>query len=64
MDIEHSVSLAGDATSIIFVATNILSRQTRISVAPKAVFCRDKHVFVATKLFCCDKNDTCGGSRQ
>ena len=29
----------------------------------KDVFCREKHVFVATKL-CRDKNDTCGSSRQ
>ena len=36
-----SLSSAGAATSIIFVATN-------------DVFCRDKHVFVATKL-CRDK---------
>ena len=40
-----------------FFATKVLSRQ--------AYFCRDKHVFVATKhIFCRDKNDTCGSSRQ
>ena len=35
------VSLAGAATSTIFVTTKVLSRQTR--------FCRDKYVFVASK---------------
>ena len=35
------VSLAGAATSIIFEATTVLSRQTRVR--------RDKHTFVATK---------------
>ena len=39
------LSLAGAATSIIFVATNVLSRQ--------AYFCRNKDVntFVATKIY-------------
>ena len=35
------LSLAGAATCIIFVPTNVLSRQTRV--------CSDKHDFVATK---------------
>ena len=53
------LSLAGAATSIIFVATNLLSRQTRIcrhksfvatnTCLPPQKFCRDKHVFAATK---------------
>ena len=41
------LSLAGAATSIIFVATKVLSRQTRVR---HDVFCRDK-TFLATKLF-------------
>ena len=41
---------------IMFVATNIcrdqtLSRQKYTFVATKDVLCRDKHVFVSTKLF-------------
>ena len=57
------LSLAGAATSIIFVATN--------------TFCCDKHTFVTTKAcfvttnvclswqnVCRDKNYTCGSSRQ
>ena len=44
----RSVSLAGAATSITFVATKVLLRQTRA--------CRDKRVFVATKhVFCREK---------
>ena len=44
-----SLSLAGAATSIIFVATKVLSRQTHV--------CHNKHMFVATKhIFCCDKS--------
>ena len=43
------LSWAGAAISIVFVATKLLSRQTRV--------CRDKNVFVATKhVFCCDKS--------
>ena len=45
----QSLSLEGAARSIIFVATNVLSRRTRV--------CRDKHTFVRTKdVFCRDKN--------
>ena len=47
------VSLVGAATSIIFVTTNVLSRQNTFLVAPKLcvvatniIFFRDKHVFV------------------
>ena len=47
------VSLVGAATSIIFVTTNVLSRQYTFLVAPKLcvvatniIFFRDKHVFV------------------
>ena len=75
----YLLSLAGAATTIIFVATNTcLSRQSTPFVATKvcllwqkfcrvknmsllsrqAYFCRDKYVF------CRDKNDTCGSSRQ
>ena len=39
------VSLAGAATRIIFDATKVLSRQTRVR--------RDKHTFVATKVVFC-----------
>ena len=43
--------LEGTATSIIFVATNVLSRQTRVCHDKNKVvkFCRGKHTFVATK---------------
>ena len=49
------ISLGGAATSIIFVMTNVLLRQTQ------TYFCRDKtfvtkHNFVATKVFCRDKH--------
>ena len=40
--VTFKVSLAGAATGIIFVAPNVLSRQTR--------FCRAKNVFVATNI--------------
>ena len=44
----RSLSLAGAATSITFVATKFLLRQTRV--------CRDKRIFVATKyVFCREK---------
>ena len=53
----NDLSLAGAATSIIFVATNIfLSRQAYFScdkhvfVATKHVFCRDKRMLVTTKV--------------
>ena len=47
------LSLAGAATSIIFVATKHLSRQNicrdkHAFVATKDIFCRNKHVFVVT----------------
>ena len=46
---KHSfvVSLAGTATSTIFVVTNVLSQQIRVF--------HDKHVFFATKVFLRDK---------
>ena len=61
------LSLAGAATSIIFVVRKLLSRQTRV--------CHDKSMLLETKLllrqtrlsrqnFCHDKNYTCGCSRQ
>ena len=44
-----TLSLAGAATSIILVATKLLSWQ--------AYFCHNRHVFVSTKhIFCCDKS--------
>ena len=50
------LSLAGTAPSIIFVATNVLSRETRVchDKSKDVKFCRDKHTFVATKevYFC------------
>ena len=60
----HALSLAGAATSIIFVATKFLrlSQQNTSSVATKVLsrqnyVCRDKHTFVATKdVFCCDNH--------
>ena len=62
--------VGGSCHKYHFVATNkCLSRQA-LFVATKEVFCLDKHVFVATEVslsrqnFCCDKNDTCGSSRQ
>ena len=59
------VSLAGPITSIIFVATNVLSRQTCVCpdkarlVAKKHVFCRDKSMLVATKLCLSRQNLSC-----
>ena len=44
------ISLAGGATSIIFVANKVLSRQNMSFVATKV--CRDKHIFFATNIFC------------
>ena len=41
----QKLSLAGAATSIIFIATNVLSQQTGV--------CHDKHVFVMTKRVIC-----------
>ena len=55
--------LAGAATSIIFVATKVIATNT--FVATKHVFCRDKSMFLATKLlsrqayFCLDKRRVC-----
>ena len=49
--VSPSLSLAGEATSIIFVATNVLSRQNTSFVATKVCLslqnyvCRDKRVF-------------------
>ena len=56
----HGLSLAGTATSIIFVATKVLSRQifvaTNITLL-RQKFYRYKHTFVATKhVFCRDKS--------
>ena len=55
--------MAGAATSIIFVATNKLSRQVRVYRDQKSLLsrkkyaCRDKIMFVATKeMFCHDKH--------
>ena len=55
------LSLAGAATSIIFVATKHLSRQ--------ACFCRDKRRVLSQQTrvcrnFCRNKNYTCGSSSQ
>ena len=55
------LSLAGAATSIIFVETNVLSRQARVcsdkSMLPQQNVCGDKHTFVATKdVFCRGKH--------
>ena len=62
----HGVSLAGVATSIIFVATKVLSRLTHVRVLSQhsmlvatnifgsdKSFVTDFFVFVATKPFCC-----------
>ena len=49
-----SLSLAGAATSIIFVATKVLSQQ--IFVATNTV-CLDKHTF-SFPLFCCCCDET------
>ena len=54
-----TLSLAVAVTSIIFIATNTclcVSRQTRV-LSRQACFCRDKHLFVATKdVFCLGKS--------
>ena len=42
---DREVSLAGAATSIIFVVTKVLMRQTHV--------CSDKPMFVMTKHVCC-----------
>ena len=34
----------------MFVATKVLSQQNSCFVATKLVFCRNKHVFVTTKI--------------
>ena len=44
------LSLAGAATSIIFVATKFFWGLDNVFVATKQVFCRDKSMVVATKL--------------
>ena len=55
-NIHSYLSFARAATSIIFVATDICHDKTFVAtnkqkfVATKDVFCRDKHMFVATKL--------------
>ena len=62
----EGVSMSGAATSIIFVATNTCLTRQNTSFAlfccdksffsRQAYFCREKHVFVATKdVFCRDK---------
>ena len=63
-----SISLAGAATSFIFVATNTCLPRRKTSFVVSKVclsrhllrqtyFCRDKHVFAATKhVFCLDKS--------
>ena len=56
-----NISLAGAATSIIFVATTVLSRQTRVCrdntrlSSRQKYACRDK-TFIATKLFLSRQN--------
>ena len=65
MWIKHGsrLSLAGAATSIIFVTWQIFVA-TNIILSRRAYFCCDKHVFVATKYVflswqkyaCCDKH--------
>ena len=54
------LSLAGDATSIIFVATKPLSGRTRVCrdksmLAATKLLSRHRSMFVATKYFCRDK---------
>ena len=44
-----ALSLAGAATSIIFVATKVFLRQTHL-LSPQAYFCRDKHIFYLDKI--------------
>ena len=47
----HGLSLAGTATSIIFVVTKVLSRQIFVAtniILLRQTFCLDKHTFVAT----------------
>ena len=54
----------------VFVATKLFCRDKSMLVATKRIcdgkiHCHDKHSFVATKdVFCRDKNDTGGSSRQ
>ena len=68
----YVLSLAGAATSIIFVATKLIFCRDKTHLLSRQKFCLGKHTFVATKdLFCRDKhvskmilvaspaNDTC-----
>ena len=67
-DFPCSLSLAGAATSIIFVTAKVLLWQNTSFVATKvcssrqAYFCQDKHMFVMTKcvfcpnVFCCNNS--------
>ena len=43
----------GAATSIMFVATKVLSQGTCVCCMTKHIFCCDKSMLVATKLFYC-----------
>ena len=58
------LSLAGATASIIFVVTKIFCRN--IILSRQEHFCRDKRrvLMRQTRVFCRDKNDTCGSSRQ
>ena len=65
------LSLAGAATSIIFVATKVLLQQTHVVHCAKLCSSRQKTCFVATNkclswqmCVCYNKNYTCGSSHQ
>ena len=49
---EGKLSLAGAATSIIFVATNtfVATKDDKTFITTNTCFCRDKHNFVATNI--------------
>ena len=54
VDIVEQTSLAGAATSIIFVATKHVFRHDKSMFVATKYFCHDK-TFVATNI-CCDKH--------
>ena len=64
--VHSSLSLAGAATSIIFVATKLL-RDKHVFVTTKHVICRDKICLLRLNYYsiiCRDKKYTCGSFRQ
>ena len=59
----YKLSLAGAATSMIFVRQTRVCRDKTRLLSQQKYACRDKHI-VATRFVCRDKNHTFGRSRQ